>query len=349
MLEESDIILNYILPRIKRNILKSTELDNIYKYLLEVKLEPYIIQSKNIFSESFTYSNTLLFTSEKIKKIINSYQNNHIYIIKFNITTVKISFFSNEDIKNNKFILEIIRYIQFILSIYPVNKETINITYFLTDEKKYFENKIPDKNSVNSGSCSSFGNESNIHIWRKEEIMKVTLHEMIHALELDNYSDSFEIIKNYREKYNITSEKLNTNEAYTEIWANILNCFLISQRSLNDKKKTFNKLVTIEKFYSLFQAQKILTLFTKNKVDLDKNTNVTSYFLIRSELYQNLNQFLKFCRLNNKNYVKLLDEKEWLKFLKERNKINKKKISFKKNNYMNKNLRMTILNLDIPI
>ena len=64
----------------------------------------------------------------------------------------------------------------------------------------------------------------------------------------------------------------------------------------------------------LFQAQKILTKTGPRKVNLDKNTNVTACFLIRAEIYQNLDNF-KFCRLKNENYVKIKNTSEWLVFL----------------------------------
>ena len=85
----------------------------------------------------------------------------------------------------------------------------------------------------------------------------------------------------------------------------------------------------------------------KDNINLDKETNVTAYFLIRAELYQRLNAFLKFCRLENENYVKIKNTGKWLVFLKSKNKIRKNNIFKGKDGYLFKNLRMTILELNL--
>jgi hypothetical protein len=193
------------------------------------------------------------------------------------------------------------------------------------------------------------GGKSIIHIWRKEEILKVTLHEIIHALRLDNYTDDDTIIRHYENKYDINVSKINTHEAYTEIWANLVNCFLISQKYNTSPKKVFSKLVTVEKYFSIFQAQKVLfNTSTIKNVTLDKNTNVTAYFLIRAELYQRLNEFLKFCRLKNEDYIKIKNTSKWLVFLNSKIKVKRNDIIFKnQKGYLYKNLRMTILELNL--
>ena len=68
---------------------------------------------------------------------------------------------------------------------------------------------------------------------------------------------------------------------------------------------------------------------------------------IRAELYQRMNDFLKFCRLQNKNYVKIKNPEKWLKFLESKKKIRKNTIFKKQMGYLYKNLRMTILELNL--
>ena len=136
------------------------------------------------------------------------------------------------------------------------------LNYFLTNHKKLldFDYKIPhtiDINEINSGSCS-FGLIKEINIWRIEDILKTTLHEFIHALELDHFKDNEKIIRFYQKRYKISDEKINTNEAYTEFLANLFNCFLISKIN----KKNYNyflKLIHLEKFAE-YQSQKIFHL-----------------------------------------------------------------------------------------
>ena len=123
---------------------------------------------------------------------------------------------------------------------------------------------------------------------------------------------------------------------------------IISQKYNGNNKKIFRELVTIERFYSIFQAQKVLfNSLTKKGLNIDKETNVTAYFLIRAELYQRLNAFLKFCRLQNGKYVKIENSEKWLKFLESKSKIKKNTIFKNRRSYLYKNLRMTILELDL--
>ena len=84
--------------------------------------------------------------------------------------------------------------------------------------------------------------------------MKVTLHEMIHALKHDRYEDTQEIIDIFKQKYNLSSTKINTHEAYTEIWANLINCFLLSQKYMKNNKTKFIHLVSIEKYWYAFSS-----------------------------------------------------------------------------------------------
>ena len=117
------------------------------------------------------------------------------------------------------------------MSIDDIQKEKIIINYYLTNNKKYIQSKIPTKDNINSGSCLNNRDTSIINIWRKEEVLKVTLHELIHALCFDDYNDTIEIINHYKQRYSVSSGSVQTNEAYTEIWANLINCFLLSKKN----------------------------------------------------------------------------------------------------------------------
>lgn len=348
MFTEPDIIFDYIYPRIKGNIIRSPELNKLYNFFKKVEVIQYEELSESFSEEKFSSQYELLYTSETIKKKIKEYNLKYSYQLRFNNSLIDINIFTSEKITNDIFISELKRYIQFILSIHPVDVN-ITINYHLSPDKKYMKNKIPTTNDVNSGSCTITNEGSIINIWRKEEILKVTLHEIFHALEHGDYRDNQYIIDYFKDKYNITSTKLNTHEAYTEIWANLINCFLISQKYNKGNKNIFNKLVTIEKYFSIFQAQKIMYHSLDKIINIDKHTNVTSYFLIRAELYQELNKFLKFCRLRNKNYIEIKDTQKWLTFLESKKKIKKNNIIFNKGhrNYLFKNLRMTILELNV--
>ena len=103
----------------------------------------------------------------------------------------------------------------------------IIINYYLTENDKNIgigRNKILTTDNVNTGSSSI----DNIDIWRKEELLKTTIHELIHHMDLDYRDESDIIIEKYKEKYLINSVRINSFEAYTDYWAILINIFLCS-------------------------------------------------------------------------------------------------------------------------
>ena len=148
-------------------------------------------------------------------------------------------------------------------------------------------------------------------------------------------NDNSFIIDLYHKRYNINSEKVNTFEAYTEIWANILNCYFLSR----NKYKNFVHYLSIEKEWCKFQANKIFSITNldkKDTVDINKYTNVLAYFIIRCEIYNNFKEFIKLFSkricCNSTIYFKFLRNN---KVCKKNDKLMEK---FNKKNYIYKSL-----------
>jgi len=88
----------------------------------------------------------------------------------------------------------------------------------------------------------------------------------------------------------------------------------------------------------------------KEGVDINKDTNVLSYFIIRNEIYEKINLFLKLCKNHNDDYIKLKDENEWFKFLVKNDKMKKNNRRFNnmdKRNYIFTTMRMSLNEDDI--
>ena len=188
-------------------------------------------------------------------------------------------------------------------------------------------------------------------MWRKEEIVKVSVHELIHGLSYDYKQDTPEIIKHYKDRYGITSPKMNTFEAYTEIWAELIHCYLVARLIHSIKPKTnsyhiFDAFVSTEIEFSKFQSNKVLDLLKLNK-DVNKETNVTAYYLIKTELYGSLDTFLKFCLNNHDNFIKLKDKIKYLDYLKGIKDIKDIKKLNTTSDYLLKTTRMTCLELEL--
>lgn len=189
----------------------------------------------------------------------------------------------------------------------------ITIHLVLLGDKKKYTGKFT-RNEINTAGCKFNDFTAEICSWRLEECIKVLFHECIHALRFSSIEDSKEIIEKYNQKYNCNSEILRVDEAYTEIWAKILNCYFVAkltsfQEEQLDLYKYFCILLGIEREFSFLQGYKVSNdLKAKNKVnkkDPNKETSVVSYYILTAEIFNNFDNFLKFCfRDNNPLYLK---------------------------------------------
>ena len=107
-----------------------------------------------------------------------------------------------------------------------ITKIYINVNIEIYDTP--FKKKLPciDCNkklsSININSGLSY--ENNIIIYRKEELLKVLIHEMIHILDIDIKYENNNNKKKILNKLCINN--LLINESYVESWANIINIYL---------------------------------------------------------------------------------------------------------------------------
>ena len=148
------------------------------------------------------------------------------------------------------------------------------------------KNKHLDTKHVNSGLCVSFNNSPPlIFIYRRQEICKVIVHELLHAYHIHPFSYPKEIDTILIKKYNIelrNKESLNVFEAYVECMAIILNSLLFDEMF-----KTKN---TLEKEI----AHQIYTVNQLNKYKpYSQSTNVFAYVYLKTYLLCHIDSILK--------------------------------------------------------
>jgi hypothetical protein len=173
---------------------------------------------------------------------------------------------------------------------------------------------------VNTAFTSTCTNQSEIVIYRKEEWLKVFIHETFHNFGLD-FSDinSFKGNKIILELFPVDSE-VNLYESYTEFWAELMNACFCSFFMLKEKENFdlflyyFDYFINLERKFSCFQMVKVLDfmglnyqhLFSKDRESImlrnnmyREKTNVLSYYIIKTILLYNYPNFLKWCYHNN--------------------------------------------------
>tara|TARA_B100001287_G_C22677618_1_gene528529 strand:+ start:470 stop:1507 length:1038 start_codon:yes stop_codon:yes gene_type:complete len=250
--------------------------------------------------------------------------------------------------KINKKVLNLLVYIISFTASLSNKQRELDIHVVLLPDKKTFLKKFTT-NEVNSGVTSYDDNSGTVLVYRREECIKVIIHEMIHALSFSDIDDTESVINHYNNKYNIDCTKINLNETYTEIWAKLINCYLVTKLNSKGKDKYyyFCYLIDCEKMFSSIQASKITKHLKKvnKKINLSEHTNVVAYYLAINELINNLDKFLKLKMRDNNLF-----------YLQEQSKFDNLMLSFtnndtrlieKFNKIFNRTFRMTSVELKI--
>jgi len=242
---------------------------------------------------------------------------------------------------NTKLLVEAISYITSFSD--KPRKITIHLC-LLPDKKRIRQNqtKITQLN-VNSGSNHFSDTESEICIFRKEEAIKVIFHEIIHGLGFSRLGYHGEITKRLCQKYNLESKDILVDESYTEMWAKILNCYFISSLTNSQTKfQHFSTLLALEQEFSIYQANKVKQFVKRSRdKNLDKDTNVSAYYLVVGEIFSQLTEFLTMCQLDP--HVK--DTNRCLEYIYHLDSIKKRKVSHKDPYY--NTMRMSVTELEV--
>ncbi len=196
--------------------------------------------------------------------------------------------------------------------VYTLNKinhnEKIILKLYLSDLKKQFPKtkKVLNEDNVNSGLTLFNGNERMIIIYRKEEIEKVLLHELVHYYGFDfhYYDNQYDNYFMNRFKIKVSHPYKNSNnplalyESYTDtlacyghIIANVL--FKHSDKSTQIIQSLITDQFIKEKQYYMKQARKVLRYGS-----LKENTHCFSYYICKAVLFKHFDKFIRFIENN---------------------------------------------------
>lgn len=385
---------NTIINDLYKDILES------YKYLTSIKQSKghfYNVSIKKIQS-SFEITKPKNFNAnsfpEEVRKHIDETSMSEIsYTFSLFDRNIKLIFITEEDNIElkvntyNKYVDTIIMWL-YILNEYSSKQCSNNIIvyfYFTSLKKKLPDSHIYilDEINVNTAFTTTCPKDSEIVVFRKEEWFKVFIHETFHNFGLD-FSD-MNISESTRDILSIfpVNSDVNLYESYTEFWAEIMNALFCSFNILKNKNNSeeffnnFDNFISLEITYSFFQMIKVLNfmglsykdlystnIHSKSKRDTlyKEESNVLSYYIIKTILLNNYPGFLNWCKVNNLSLLQfkktLSNQKEFCIFI-EKNYKTKSMIdcvndtqdffkNYKKNidnEYLSNNLRMTLCEL----
>lgn len=211
-------------------------------------------------------------------------------------------------------------------NIMDLGTKIINVVLILSKKIKMIDkskniNKIIDKDNINSGVCIHNNNPKNVHIiiYRKEDLMKVLFHEIIHYIGADlRFYDEIKInniemmIKTYLPS--LSNIEIYFNEAFTETLARY---HYTQFAELSLEKQQNHSIEVVKKFLALYGC-KNLNDFSKLQ-NYSEKSHAFSYIVIASALL-NSDDFISdviikgdMNDLENIVYKSLIQSNKWYK------------------------------------
>jgi hypothetical protein len=349
------------------NVLNITKNKYFMKLYLDIKNNIEVILEKDIDiillnNSPDNYFEDNKFTSDNIKNYILKKLK---YGYQYTYMNNNIIYFSskrfNKKIPN--IIIHMFQIIVLLKKIFNKSKYKQTIYYFETREKKKFPKKniVLGPNEVNSGltflDLDTKLKNGDIILYRKEELLKVLIHELLHS----NLIDSKIIFSKNLNKFNnlfCVNYKILLNEAFTESIATIINIFYIHVIN-NMNIKYLNIMFQNEIKYSTYICNKIMIFYNIDNInDILKNnnicinnfpqkTNVFSYYILKNILLVNHNLFGEILNKYTIDY-KVINENCIIEIINliinNINFFDNKKLYIKDNN---KSLRLCLYELNI--
>ena len=375
---------NISLPPFKLSENAKKILEPLFNHALSAKNPNYSIVSEKKINPNadFPKSSSYHYMNQDIQRHITKMEKDVVEILmEVGNRTYRIFFIypsaSNHSQKINQYVKKIHTWLH-VASQYAKHtcSKSVNVYLYFTDLKKTLPSEVGsyiDEIHVNTAFTSSCQKTTEIVLYRFEEWFKVFIHESFHNLGLD-FSETFsqhpEVVKSILTIFPVKSE-IRLYETYCEMWAELMNILLLSVDdgiSFEKALPAIEKHIQIERKYSLFQTAKILDYFDLNYYELfektaeaeklrknyKEKTEVFCYYIIKTILLYNCNDFLEWVlmncdgiQFNQKNihkYVKdlIIPKYNEIKYV---NLIDKIQTYFDKprNTFIGTNLRMTAL------
>jgi hypothetical protein len=283
------------------------------------------IHIENASESPYFYLTDNDFTSDEIKLYILSNLKNGYKIIFENNTII---YFTKKNKVNLSLVKHMFKIIYILKNIFNRGDKSQTIIFFETDKKKKFpiKRKILGPNEINSGlTILDLHKNGNIILYRKEEVLKVLIHELVHSNLIDQKL-IFSHNNNYFNKLICVNYDIVINEAFTEFFALILNIFYINIVN-NLKINNLNTMFKNEIKYSFYISSKIFKYYNINnineiiknnnncKITFLQNTNIFSYYILKKILLKDhliigkiLDKYSENYKINNRICInKIID------------------------------------------
>lgn len=287
------------------------------------------------------------FFHKSVLERINKYMRyDEIYLCKINNYEVKIHYIygnaASKDIKN--FIIWNVLHILNGLNELKPLEYNLNIRLIDLNKKKKMS-KILDSSNINSGLTIEYNNSNtkDIYVYRREEMIKVLIHELLHAYNFENFIRKSEN-KRLKELFKL-DRNIYIGETYIDTIACYINLIIYSLIEsklyyIVDKEELVKKNLIIERNHIFNQGHIILEHYKNNDNIINDDVNAIEYYVLKAILWGKIKYIKSILKENN--YIMMNDFDEVILNCITNNKFFKyKQIKNKKN------LAMTTLDIII--
>lgn len=147
---------------------------------------------------------------------------------------------------------------------------------------------------VNSGVTISYGNSGTVIVYRREEMIKVLTHEMIHFFGIDAKVPDQGVEAFLSEHFGVKCQPINVNESFVDSLACYINTVMYTFFSKpKDFRSAFKRNLLREIRFVVSQGSKALK-HTGYPGEVCEKTHVTSYYVIKSLVYLNIKRFMEY-------------------------------------------------------
>lgn len=168
--------------------------------------------------------------------------------------------------------------------------------------------RIVDNNALTAFNVNSgFSSPDMVVVYRREEMVKVLMHELIHFYDRDAKNKITPDQENFfNVLFKIKCKSVIINECFTDTLACLVNTYLYSIIEGNGDLSTFAKNLKKEQAFIFQQAHKVLHLnkyfiednILKRHGDVCEQTNVTSYYILKALLFLDIDKFIDYLKIN---------------------------------------------------
>jgi hypothetical protein len=208
--------------------------------------------------------------------------------------------------------------------------QTLKIYLYLTDLFKIIPEKkenIIDEIHANTAFTTSCVPSTEIHIFREEEWFKVLIHESFHCLGFDfsHYPELANYAKTQMLEIFPVKSDVNLFETWCEMWGELFNIIIYATlryrgNPLSKILEEIKRALAYEQMFSLFQCVKVLQHQELHYEDIcrgsqvasryNENTNVLSYYVIKSILMFFIDDFFGFMKKSNESSLVFVNSME---------------------------------------